>query len=111
MFFSPELLGNTHERVNLKLFLCLINHQCMNGYILLNYIMSSSTHSPPNIVRVIKSKIMRWAGHVVRVGEKRGVCSVLVGKPDGKRPLGRPRRRRDDFIKMDFQEVGCRCLD
>jgi hypothetical protein len=50
-------------------------------------------HSAPNIVRVIKSRIMRWAGHVARMGEGRGVYRVLVGKPEGKRPLGRPRRR------------------
>jgi len=49
---------------------------------------------------------MRWAEHVARVGEKKGVYSVLVGKPEGKRSLGRPRRRWKDFIKMDFQEVG-----
>ena len=49
---------------------------------------------------------MRWAGHVARVGEDRGVQRVLVGKPEGKRPLGRPRRRREDNIKMDLQEVG-----
>ena len=50
-------------------------------------------YSSPNIVRVIKSRRMRWAGHVARTGERRGVYSVLVGKPEGKRPLGRPRRR------------------
>jgi hypothetical protein len=50
-------------------------------------------HSSPNIVRVKKSKRIKWAGHVARMGEKRGVCRVLVGKPEGKRPLGRPRRR------------------
>ena len=57
---------------------------------------------PPNIVRVIKSKRMRWAGHVARMGERRGVYRVLVGKPDGKRPLGRPRRRWEDDIKVDL---------
>jgi len=50
---------------------------------------------------------MRWAGHVTRMGEKWGVYRVLVGKPEGKRPLGRPRRRWDDNIKMDLREVGC----
>jgi hypothetical protein len=60
----------------------------------------------PNIVRVIKSRT-RWAGHVVRMGKGRGVYRVLAGKPDGKRPLGRPRRRWEDNIKMDPQEVGC----
>jgi len=50
---------------------------------------------------------MRWAGHVARVGERRGVYGVLVGKPEGKRPLGRPRRRWKDNSKMDLQEIGC----
>ena len=60
----------------------------------------------PNIVRVIKSRRMRWAGHVARMGEERRVHRVLVGKPEGKRPLGRHRRRSVDNIKMDLQEVG-----
>jgi hypothetical protein len=60
----------------------------------------------PNIVRVIKSRRMRWALHVARIGEERGVYRVLVGKPEGKRPLGRPRRRWVDNIRMDIQEVG-----
>jgi hypothetical protein len=63
-------------------------------------------YSLPNIVRVVKSRRMRWVGHVARMGEERDVHRVLVGKPDGKRPLGRPRRRREDNIKMDFQKVG-----
>ena len=61
----------------------------------------------PNIVRVIKSRRMRWAGHVARMGEEREPYRVLVGKPEGKRPLGRPRRRWVDNITMDLQEVGC----
>jgi len=64
-------------------------------------------YSSPNTVRVIKSRRMRWAGHVARMGEERGVYRVLVGKPEGKRPLGRPRRRWMDNIRMDLQEVGC----
>jgi len=63
-------------------------------------------YSLPNIVRVVKSRRMRWAWHVARMGERRGVRRVLVGKPEGKRPLGRPRRRWEDNIKMDFREVG-----
>ena len=59
-------------------------------------------YSSPNIVHVIKSRRMRWAGHVARVGEGRGVHKVLVGKPEGKRPLGRLRRRWEDNIKMDL---------
>ena len=61
----------------------------------------------PNVVRVIKSRRMRWAGHVARICERRDVYRVLVGKPEGKRPLGRPRHRWEDNIKMDLQEVGC----
>ena len=60
-----------------------------------------------SIVRVIKSKRMRWEGHVACKGE-RSVYRVLVGKPKGRRPLGRPRSRWEDNIKMDLQEVGCR---
>ena len=63
-------------------------------------------YSSSNIVRVIKSRRMRWAGHVAPMGEGRGVYRVLVGKPEGKRPLGRPRRRWEDNIRMDLQEVG-----
>ena len=65
-------------------------------------------YSSPNIVRVIKSRRMKWAGYVAFMGEERGVCRVLMGKPDGKRPLGRP---RVDNIRMDLQEVGCWYMD
>jgi len=64
----------------------------------------------PNIVRVIKSRRMRMAGHVARMGEERGVYWVLVGTPEGRRPLGRPRRRRVDNIRMDLH-VGCAYMD
>ena len=64
-------------------------------------------YSSPNIVRVIKSRRMRWVGHVARMGEEREVYRVLVGKPERRRPLGRPRRRWVDNIRMDLQEVGC----
>jgi len=60
----------------------------------------------PNIIRVIKSRRMRWAGHVAHVGERRGVYRVSVGKPEGKRPLGRPRRKWEDNIKMDSSGSG-----
>ena len=68
-------------------------------------------YSSPNIVRVIKSRRMRWAGHVARMGEEKGAYRVLVGKPEGKRPLGRPRRRWVDNIRMDLQKVGCGYMD
>ena len=71
----------------------------------------SDLYSSPNIVRVIKSRRMRWAGHVARMDEEKEVYRVLVGKPEGKRPLGRPRRRWVDNIRMDLQEVGCGCMD
>jgi hypothetical protein len=67
----------------------------------------NNLHSSPNIVRVIKSRRMRWAGHVARMEEGRGVYRVLVGKPEGRRPLGRPRRRWEDNIRMDLRELGC----
>jgi hypothetical protein len=60
----------------------------------------------PNTIRMIKSRRMRWAGHVGRMGEMRNVYRILVGNPEGKRPLGRPRRRWVDNIKMDLGEIG-----
>ena len=68
-------------------------------------------YSSPNIVRVIKSRRMKWAGHVARMGEERGVYMILVGKPEGRRPLGRPRRRWVDNIRTDLQEVKCGYMD
>jgi len=68
-------------------------------------------YSSPNIVRVIESRRMRWAGHVALIGEGRGVHRVLVGKPEGERSLGRPRRRWEDNIKLALQEVGCGGMD
>ena len=68
-------------------------------------------YSSLNFVRVIKSRRMRWVGHVARMGEERGAYKVLVGKPEGKRPLGRPRRRWVNNIRMDLQEVGCGYMD
>jgi len=73
--------------------------------------LKGDLYSAPNIVRVTKSRIGRWAGHVARVGERRGVYRVLVGKPKGKRPFGRPRLRWEDNIKMDLQEVGYGSMD
>jgi hypothetical protein len=63
-------------------------------------------YSSPNIIRQIKSRRMRWAGHVARVGEERKVYRVLVGKPEGKSPLGRPKRRWEDWIRMDVRGIG-----
>jgi len=68
-------------------------------------------YSPPNIVRVIKSKRMRWAGHVACMGERGGVYRVLEVKPEGKRPLGRPRSRLEENIKMVLQVLECEGMD
>jgi hypothetical protein len=65
-----------------------------------------SLYSSPNIVRMIKSRRMRWTGHVARIGEGRGVYRVLFGRPEGKKPLGRPRRRWEDNNKLDLGEIG-----
>jgi hypothetical protein len=64
-------------------------------------------YSSPDIIRQIKSRRMRWEGHVTRMGEGRNVYRVLVRMPEGKRPLGRPRRRWEDGTKMDLREIGC----
>jgi hypothetical protein len=64
-------------------------------------------YSSQNIIRQIKSRRMRWAKHVASVGEERKLCKVLVGKPERKRPLGRPRRRWEDGSRMDLREIGC----
>jgi hypothetical protein len=63
-------------------------------------------YSSPSIIRIIKSRRMRWAGLVARMGEKRNAYRILVGKPEGKRPLGRPKRRWVNNIKMDLREIG-----
>jgi hypothetical protein len=68
-------------------------------------------YSAPNNVRVIKSRRMRWAGHVARMVEGRGVYRVLVGKPERRRPQGRPRRKWEDNIRMNLREVGCGCVE
>jgi hypothetical protein len=71
----------------------------------------SDLYSLPNTVRVVKSRRIRWTGHVARMGEGRGMHRVLVRKHEGKRPMGRHRRRWEDNIKMDLQEVGGGCGD
>jgi hypothetical protein len=68
-------------------------------------------YSSPNIFRQIKSRRMRWAGHAARMGEERNVYGVLMGKPEGKRPLEKPRRRWEDGIRMDLREIGSGSAD
>jgi hypothetical protein len=81
----------------------------VHGYLIarkINFLSKAKyLYSPPNIIRVIKSRRMRWEGHVARMGEKRGAYRILVGRPEGRRPLGRPRRRWEDNIKMVLEEV------
>jgi hypothetical protein len=68
-------------------------------------------YSSPNIIRQIKSRRMRWAGHMERMGEEMNVYRVLMGKPEGKRPLERPRRRCENGIRMDLREIGWGSVD
>jgi hypothetical protein len=68
-------------------------------------------YSSPSIIRIINSRSMKWASHVARMGEKRNVYRLLVGKPEGKRPLGRPKRRWIDNIEMDLLETGLAIVD
>jgi hypothetical protein len=63
-------------------------------------------YSSPSIIRIIKARRMKWAGHIARMGEKRNACRLMVGKPEGRRPVGRPIRRWLDNIRMDLVEVG-----
>jgi hypothetical protein len=71
----------------------------------------NNLYSSPSIIRIIKSRRMRWVGHVARMGEKRNVYRLLVGNTEGKRPVGRPRRRWIDNIKMDLLEIGLNVVD
>jgi hypothetical protein len=68
-------------------------------------------YSSPSIIRLFKSRRIRWVGHVAKIGEKRNDCRLLVGKPEQRRPLGRPRRRWVDNIQMDIGEMGYGCVD
>ena len=95
----------THTQTYIYIYIFIFKLY-IHVYIKLHNEELNDLYSLPNIVRVVKSRRMRWTGHVARMGEDRGVQRVLVGKPEGKRPLGRPRRRWEDIIKMDLQEVG-----
>ena len=101
--FCSSLCINTY----IHTYVCMYVRMYYNTFVLW-YLYN---YSSPNIVRVIKSRRMRWAGHVARMGEERGVCRVLLGKPEGSRPLGRPKRRWVGNIRVDLQEVGCGYMD
>jgi hypothetical protein len=83
----------------------------MSGWRKLHNEELHNLYSLPSIIRIIKSRRMRWAGHVARMGEKRNVCRLLVGKSEEKRPLGRPRCRWIDNIKMGLLEIGLSVVD
>ena len=93
----------------LWVYFTLIHKRCVLNFYFI--VLWHDPYSSPNIVRVTKSRRIRWLGHVARMGEKRSVCRDTVGKPEWKRPLGRPRRRWEDSIKIDLQEVGCGGID
>jgi hypothetical protein len=76
-----------------------------------NCVLYKKTVEYPDIIRQVKLRRMRWAGHVARMGEERKLYKVLVGKPKGKRPLARPRRRWEDGIRMDLREIGLGGVD
>ena len=101
---GKDLEGNSHSLISVLTWHLLAVRKTIKRK--LHNEELNDLYSLPNILRVVKSRRMRWAGHVARMGEDRGVQRVLVGKHEGKRPLGRPRRRWDDNIKMDLQEVG-----
>ena len=104
-------MGNTNKCIHRKVNVLYYKHSRSCMFRPPIGAMLNDLYSSPNIVRVIKSRRMRWAGHVARMGEERGVYRVLVGKPEGRRPLGRPRRRWVDNIRIDLQEVACGYMD
>jgi hypothetical protein len=110
--YIPEfiILNNKYNRVLRRIF-GPKKDGGMGGWRKLHNEKLHNLHSSPSIIRIIKSRRMRWAGHVARMGEERNVYRLLVGKPEGKRPLGRPRRRWIDNIQMDLLEIGLRVLD
>ena len=105
--------GNYPKRNNLHKYTCiyLSRDEVTGEWRRLHNELLNDLYCSPNIVRVIKSRRMRWAGHVARKGEERGMYRVLVGKPEGRRPLGRPKRWCVGNIRMDLQEVGCVYMD
>jgi hypothetical protein len=89
---------------NLAVTICLFSVSVQMGRL-------HNLYTSQSIIRIIRSRRMRWAEHVARMGEKRNAYRLLVGKPEGKRPLGRPRRRWIDNIKIDLLEIGVSVVD
>jgi hypothetical protein len=88
-----------------------IRDEVIGGWRKLHNEEINNLYCSPSIIRMIKSRRVRWAGHVARIGEKRNEYRILVGRPEEKRPLGRPRRRWEDNIKMDVREIGWGATD
>jgi hypothetical protein len=80
-------------------------NEVLGGWRKLHYEELRNLYSSPNITRIIKSRMIKWAGHVVQMGGRRNAYRIWVGKPERKRPLGRPRRRWVDYIKMYLREI------
>jgi len=107
-YFRSPLHCTRHPLCGDRHIVCDLYVRCSNITIIWHV---TDLYSSANIVRVIKSRRMRWVGHVERVGERRGVYRVLMVKPEGKKPLGRTRCRWKDNVKKHLQEVGCRGMD
>jgi hypothetical protein len=99
-------MGKTTHDTNAFLEFKLCIHSTQGRLLFIHAVctLDYALYSAPNIIRVIKSRRLRWAGHIACMGEKRGAYRVLVGKPDGTRPLGRPRRRWEDNIEINFRQ-------
>jgi hypothetical protein len=104
-FKKSYLLGRFENRVLRRIF-GPKRDEVTGGWRKLHNEELHGLYSSPSIARVIKARRMRWTGHVARMGELRGAYNILVGRPEGRRPLGRPRRRWEETIKMDLREIG-----
>jgi hypothetical protein len=100
-----------HEGARSILFQCIMSVTVTGGWRKLHYEELQNLHSSPSIIRMIKSRRMRWAGHVARMVARMNAYRILVGMPEGKRPLGSPRRRWVDNIKMDLRKIGWDGMD
>jgi hypothetical protein len=89
----------------------LKRNEVIGGWRKLHNVELRNLYSSPRIIRIIKSRRMRWKGHVARMGKKKNAYRIVVGKPEGKRPLGRPRCKWEDNIKMDLREKGWGGMD